>query len=252
MGALIQTKGTQKLARWLNDRFDANSIDVLRNTRTSASPLSEAFRNGDKLLKISDDFIAQNATNATTTWPADGNDILYPSATLIPTNTGNNLTKLQFSLPNATKRPDLVAIGNSVSNLTVRGNTQTGTTITGITGSVPNFSVDVSPAVKIGSANEMVSFSKGKHERLVRRWRWYLQRDLKAENNTIIREAIFAALDDKSFKRIIFQTVEDVQRVIVTTRQKLNDATEELDDEIIMSILLLTQSTTAPEKVDPQ
>src|SRR5258707_9571519 len=101
MGALIQTKGTQRLARHFNDRFDTGSIDPTRGVGNMANGVARTLRNAFAdgsldLLAISDMFIAQNAGAG---WPTDGNDFLYPSATMIPTNTGVNTSTLQFRLP---------------------------------------------------------------------------------------------------------------------------------------------------------
>jgi hypothetical protein len=99
----------------------------------------------------------------------------------------------------------------------------------------------------------LISFAKGKHERLVRRWRWYLDKDLKPANNDAIRQAISEALDDTDFASISFQTVEDTQRVIVASQAKLDGtASDELSDDMAMTILLMTQATTSPDKLDPQ
>ncbi len=257
MGALIQTKGTQKLAKWLNNRFDPNGIIVLRKTQSTGGAysglLSNAFKIGNSLWQISDAFTAQYATNATggtATWPADGNDILYPSATMIPTNTGVSTSTLKFSLVGQAKKPDFIVPNATVTDLTTRGNVPSGTKVSTVTAVAGGFEVGLPTAVTI-APGDMISFADGNHERLVRRWRWYLQHDLTAENQTAIRDAIFTALDDTSFKRINFQTVEDTQRVIVTTQQRLNN-NDELDDFMLMFILLMTQSTTAPEKVDAQ
>jgi hypothetical protein len=56
MGALIQTKGTQKLAKWLNNRFDPNGIIVLRKTQSTGGAysglLSNAFKTGNSLRQL--------------------------------------------------------------------------------------------------------------------------------------------------------------------------------------------------------
>jgi hypothetical protein len=80
MGALIQTKGTQRLARLFNNRFDTDSIDQTRNVQNSSGTLQAAFATLPNLLAISDNFIAQNATAQ---WVPKVKDVLYPSATLV-------------------------------------------------------------------------------------------------------------------------------------------------------------------------
>ena len=266
MGSLIQTKGTQRLARWLNNRFDASAtgMSVTKGASSSRGP-GTILANFDpanvlSLSVISENFIAQYAGAG---WPTDWNDLLYPSATMIPTNPSTPATPttstLQFALPGAAI-PTLIAPGATVSNLTARLKIPSGTVVGTVTPNVPPTTFRVTlvdkrvlpnpVAVPVG-ASDLISFAKGKHERLVRRWRWYLKVDLKLENDVAIRNAIFTALSDDSFKRINFQTVEDKQKVLVTTQQKLNN-NDELDDEFHMYILLLTESTTAPEQLDPQ
>jgi hypothetical protein len=118
-------------------------------------------------------------------------------------------------------------------------------TVSGTTLTVP-----LSGSVQVVSG-EPISFALGRHERLVRRWRWYLQHDLKPENGAAIKEAISTALDDDDFDEIKFSTIEDEQRVVVTTYSKLN-SNDELIDNLRMEILLMTQSTTSPDRLDPQ
>jgi hypothetical protein len=263
MGSLIQTKGTQRLARFLNLRFNgsATGLSFIRKTqRTGGIHLTADFENTtgkNSLCKISDLYTAQNATTAGTTWPQDGNDLLYPfSATMIPTNPGASVSPLQFTL-SGSKIPDAIAVNSTASNLTTRASIPSGTTVGNVTATAGGFNVTLfdqvgNPLPVPVGAKDMISFSTGKHERLVRRWRWYLKNDLVDQNDSAIRSAISAALDDDSINLITFQTAEDTQRVVVTTQQKLNPATDELSDEIDMYILLLTQSTTAPERLDPQ
>src|SRR6478672_6899593 len=100
MGALIQTKGTQRLAKLLNNRFDdsGTGIDFARTVKSSSGSLLDAFANAQlDLLTVSDMFIAQNAVSGS--WTTDLNDFLYPSATLKAASavTANNV--LTFTLP---------------------------------------------------------------------------------------------------------------------------------------------------------
>ena len=53
MGALIQTKGTQRLARLFNNRFDKGSIDQTRNVQTSSGTLQ---RHSPRFLNLAHDF----------------------------------------------------------------------------------------------------------------------------------------------------------------------------------------------------
>jgi len=98
---------------------------------------------------------------------------------------------------------------------------------------------------------DRISFGLGLHGQLVRRWRWYLAHDLLPENHAAIRSAISSALDDGDFTQIIFQTIEDTQRVVASA-QRQTDVNDEFDNTLIMYIILLTQQTTAPDPLDPQ
>lgn len=261
MGGLIQTKGTQRLQKLFNNRFDgsATGINFARNVASSVCTLRSAFLDPSlNLLQISDRFIADNAVAAT--WPTDLDDFLYPSATMKAAIDTNNTNVLTFAFPSgfaAIPAGCAIAAGSAVCGLDKKSIPR-GTVV----GAVANIgggkftvtlvdknAVAVNVTVKAG---ERISFAKGKHERLVRRWRWYLQFDLKEENHDAIRRAISTALEDTDFGKVIFQTIEDTQRVLISPQSKLNPASDELDDEMHMYILLLTQSTTAPDKLDPQ
>src|SRR4051812_17010101 len=126
MGGLIQTKGTQRLARWLNNRFDASAtgMSVTKAAGSSHGPGTMLGNfdpaNGLSLATISENFIAQYAGSG---WPNDWNDLLYPSATMIPTNPSAATATLQFALaPGSAVHPpaipSLIAPGAAVSNLT--------------------------------------------------------------------------------------------------------------------------------------
>jgi len=84
MGSLIQTKGTQRLAKLFNDRFDAGSIG------TTGGLVKAAFNDvSQDLLSISDSFIAANAVAGwPTTGTTAGDDLLYPAATMRPRTPG--------------------------------------------------------------------------------------------------------------------------------------------------------------------
>lgn len=260
LGALIQTKGTQRLARLFNNRFDdsGTGMSFARAVGSSGGALPAAFANkNNDLFAISEMFIAQNAVLAT--WTADLNDFLYPSATLKAANAVNNNNVLTFSLPAGFAAQGLgaqcvIAQNAAVCSLEPGKRIAKGITVSqapAINVAANTLTVTLSANVTVAQ-NDMISFAKGRHEQLVRRWRWYLQNDLKQENSAAIRTAISNALADPSFTKILFHTVEDTQKVIVTPRSKLTANTDELDAEQHMEILLLTQSTTAPDRLDPQ
>jgi hypothetical protein len=258
MGALIQTKGTQRLAKLFNDRFDAGSMNPTRGVASTSRTLRAAFSDGSlDLLTISDLFIAQNAV--ATTWPADGNDLLYPSATMSTTNpTGGAATNtLNFALGGLTAIPSIIAAGAAVCSLDARKTIPKGTVVGAVSAIAGgNFNITLvdknAAAVNVTVTNlERISFAKGNHQQLVRRWRWYLRFDLAPENHVAIRRAVSSALEDSDFKKITFQTVEDTQRVLAQPERQLNNNLE-FDDAFIMHIILMTQQTTAPDPLDPQ
>jgi hypothetical protein len=107
--------------------------------------------------------------------------------------------------------------------------------------------VTISP----GPPVERICFTQGRHEQLVRRWRWYLKYDLQPENHVAIRRAIANALNDTNFQKITFQTIEDTQRVLTNVETRLG-GNFEFDDIFIMHIILMTQQTTSPDPIDQQ
>jgi hypothetical protein len=267
MGGLINTKGTQRLANLFNSRF-SNLNAAGKWTSTNAVPktftgtLSDAFdKDGLDLLKISDSFIAQNASSATGKWPTDGNDILYPGATMTTTTTASATTSLSFNLPSGfSTLPSLSMIKNgaSVISLDKRSSIQNDTTVTqapvvtpGTGGGPATVTVILSQSVNV-SSGDRICFITGTHQRLVRRWRWYLSHDLKPENDSAIKNAISSAFDDSDFQAITFQAIEDTQSVLTTNEQLLDSTTFEFINQFVLHITLLTQRTTAPDKLDPQ
>jgi hypothetical protein len=261
MGGLIQTKGTQRLARHFNSRFDlANATPSARNVVASVSganiTLRAAFASSDNLLTISDNFIAQNAVAAS--WPTDMNDFLYPSATLLTLSTVTNSSTLTFTLPSgfsALPNPNTgcaIVNGAAVCGVGKTNPIPKDTTIASTpTVSGTTLTVQLSGPVTVPQGAP-ISFARGKHERLVRRWRWYLQFDLESENHETIKRAISAALEDPDYDEIVFHTVEGVQQVIVTPHAKLDNNNNNLTESMSMNILLITQATTSPDKLDPQ
>jgi hypothetical protein len=263
MGALINTKGTQRLANLFNSRF-SNLNTAGKWTSIGAVPktfggtLSDAFdKNGFDLLKISDSFIAQNASAAANLWPADGNDILYPSATMTTTAASNN-TSLSFNLPagiNALSAGSMITNGASVISLDKRGSIQKDTTVAAppavTVGNPSTLAVTLSQNANNVKIGERICFITGTHQRLVRRWRWYLSHDLKPENDSAVQNAISTAFDDADFQSITFQAIEDTQRVVTRIEQQLDANNVAFINQFILYVVLLTQQTTAPDPLDP-
>jgi hypothetical protein len=269
MGSLIQTKGTQRLANLFNSLFNdsGTGLQAARNATNllpggATTSLSAAFgATAGDLLSISDAFVAQFAG---ANWPAinPGDDLLYPGATLQATNVANNV--VTFRLPNGVNTvPTSIAKNSAVCCLDRRKalphGTQADTPSAVAGGAGGTFTVALldkggtalpNAKVKI-NAPDKICFTTGAHDNLVRRWRWYLQYDLKLENHTSIKRAISAALGDTTFQKITFQTLEDRQRVL-TTPTTLLDGDQEFGNSYIMQIILFTEPTTAPDPLDPQ
>ena len=270
MGALIQTKGTQRLARYFNDRFDKDSLPSsrlaqIRDPITSALgvTLCQAFDDAtNDLLKISDLFIAQNATVGTAAanspWPQDQNDLLYPSATMAATVAIAGSPTLSFRLPGGVNQiPGYIAPRAAVCSLDARKSIPHGLIVApnGVSaiagGAGGTFTVTLNGNVNNVGVGEKICFTKGKHEQLVRRWRWYLKYDMTAESHSMIRRAISTALDNQSFKKITFQTIEETQKVLTQIETQLDNDLE-FDDTFLMHIILMTRQTTSPDPIDQQ
>jgi hypothetical protein len=269
MGALIQTKGTQRLANLFNTVF----LD-LRETRDwrneNGDGFSELFSNSNNSLReLSDEFIAQVAVprggGAPFRWPNNnGNDILYPSATmnLTAVGAGGVANRMTFTLPaGIAARPSFIANGALIRALERKKALPRGTVAANVTNPAAaggTFTVDAQnppgtalpvPANAVGTK---ISFASGRHGQLVRRWRWYLDNDLQDENHAAIRRAILRAIDDDEFRSITFQTIEDTQKVLIQVRNGLDGGGDNLTDILHMDILLMSQQTTAPDVLDPQ
>jgi hypothetical protein len=253
MGSLIQTKGTQKLAQLFNARFNASGTGLaFAQTVTNSTNLTlpNAFSNpSNDLLAISDAFIAQNAG---ATWPADGNDVLYPSATLaLNANAAAGSSTLQFA---HAAIPAALAVNSAVSSLTSRLSIPHGTMVNNAVLAAGVITVTLSQNLTAAlNAGEKLCFTTGKNEQLVRRWRWYLAHDLKAENHAAIQRAISNALAPSSnCTQIAFQAIEDTQRVLINVQPLLDGAASEFADTYKIDIILMTQQTSAPDPLDQQ
>ncbi len=264
MGALIQTKGTQRLANFFNkQRFDANSIVRTRNLQNNIAGINTLLRDAfasalDKtpILTISDAFIAQNAGP---TWFANGRDALYPATTLVAqaVPAPNQIT---FNNP-APGWPNSIPLNVASPTITAqnleRPTIQRGTTVTMVTPAgaqtTVTFSNNVNAAV---AAGERVSFTNVNHQNLVRRWRYFLQFDLAPFNHSRIQSAVLAALFDPSVASMNFQTIEDIaQGVLVNTEYPTSgdpDDSSLVTANKYIAVALVTPRTTAPDPLDPQ
>lgn len=254
MGSLIHTRGTQRLARLFNDRFDKGSMPQSQAAQNAAGlSLAAAFADTTKdLLKISDLFLAQNA-GAGANWPNDGDDFLYPSATmtlLAPVAAGG--TALTFTMPASAKIPDSIVATAAVSTFAARFFPR-GTQVQNRAAAAGVITVNVTQGASAAiAAGENICFTKGNNEQLVRRWRWYLKHDLQAGNHAAIQRAMATALAQNSnCIRIGFQAIEDTQRVLINVQPQV-DGNSAYDGSYKLDIILVTHQTTAPDPIDPQ
>src|SRR6516164_8441550 len=146
MGSLIQTKGTQRLAKLFNNCFDdsATGIGLARTLTSSSGLLPDAFAASVTLDTISDNFIAQHAVAGS--WAADLNDILYPSATLTASAATAGTNVLNFTLPVGFAIPlsanCAIAPRSTVCNLAPKNTIPAGTFVGAVTaGAGRNFTV---------------------------------------------------------------------------------------------------------------
>jgi hypothetical protein len=243
MGALIETKGTQRLARLFNERFNATNLPILRGI----AGLTTAFgSNADSrsLLAISDQFRNK--------W-TDGSDALYPSATVTTVQAAAGVTTLAFS----SQLPAFVHNGMHIHDEThpAQNHIPKNTSISNLANSAGGpWTVTTSNNVTVSQGDTIV-FSYAAHPNLVKRWRHYLANDLEPGNHSQIQTAIYTALNDPSYIHIRFTTVEDVAQKVFTPRAF--NTTNSNDDAVDptrqhMQIILLTKVTTAPDPLDPQ
>jgi hypothetical protein len=222
---------------------------------TFAGSLDSAFdQSAYNLLQISDSFIAQNATAGIGNWPNDGNDILYPSATMTTTAAANAVNVLPFRLPAgfaALPAQTDIIVGAGVISLDSRTSIPKGTTVTAVGAPAAGaLNVTLSANVQSVQQGERINFITGHYQRLVRRWRWYLQRDLTTTNSATIQNAISLALDDSDFQSVTFQVIEGTTQTVYVITEQLLDANFEFANKFIQHIILVTQATTAPDPID--
>jgi hypothetical protein len=241
MGSLIETKGTQRLARLFNsERFDSTNIVTMRGI----VGLTTAFgSNSDQrsLLSISDQFRNK--------WTG-GADALYPSATVTTVQAVIAANRLTFTQ----RLPTFVQNGMSIHNETQPGIPRH-TTISNLQNTAGGpWTVDTNNPVT-ASAGDTIVFSYAPHPNLIKRWRYYLQNELDPANHSLIQNAIFTALNDPSYTHIRFTVLEDAtQRVISQRAYNTNNPTDDNIDpqHQHMHIILLTKATNAPDPLDPQ
>ena len=256
MGALIQTKGTQRLAHLFNNRFDIGSIGQTRAVATaSGMTLQAAFAGFPDLLTISDTFIAQNAS---ANWVPKGRDVLYPSATVIAVAvSGNDIT---FNDP-APGCPQMIANNISAADLDLPLGIPKGAIVNNVQPNHPaagqttvTFKVPAGTSIA-AQANDRISFCPLKHQNLVRRWQFYLANELLGSNQSAIQGGILTALTGTAVTKVEFQAVEDAtQTVHVETIPGTTDDDNSNIDPTHKSlfIALMTVRTNAPDTLDVQ
>jgi hypothetical protein len=247
MGALIQTKGTQALARFFNTRFGnspATATQTNLDFMRSISGLSDSFASGDPLWKISDAFLGK--------WSIDGSDVLYPTTTVITvTATASGSSTLTFTAA----LPTSVIVGMAIdddSPGTTSNAIRNRTTVSTINTARTSLTIS-QPLTSALVAGVPIVFSNANHPNLWKRWRHYLRVDMLPATHSAIQSTIYEALLDNNFKYIEFQALEsDAQKVLQATEYDLA-TTGQLDfNQKKKQIVLLTARTTAPHPIDRQ
>jgi hypothetical protein len=237
MGALIQTKGTQFLALFFSNRFNATNLPVMRTL--AGGSLKNNFAFGKSLLDISDAFVGM--------WAADGSDVLYPTATVTTvTQSAAGSSTLTFT----SALPAFVQNGMAIDDESAPKAIPRGTNMQLNSSTQVTLSAPLKLSVNAGDA---IVFSDKNHPNLKRRWRHYLQNDLLAENHSAIQSAIYDALsDDPGCTYITFQSIESASQKVLTATEfdlkngKLDTTTKH------RQVVLLTSRTTAQDPVDTQ
>jgi hypothetical protein len=256
MGGLIQTKGTQRLSHLFNNRFDTGSIGQTRAVvNASGTSLKGAFASLPDLRSISDNFIAQYASN---NWVPNVRDVLYPAATLIAVTVAPGAaagtTYVTFNDPNP-GWPPLIANGISAADLDHPVGVPKGATVTAVVHGNPAAGQTrvTFNAVVTAQVGDRISFCPVKHQNLVKRWRYYLGNELVASNHTAIQSAALTALTDLSVTLVGFQAIESsTQTVFVETIFATTNADDDNLDPTHKSLFvaLMTARTNAPDPVD--
>lgn len=252
MGALIQTKGTQRLTHLFNNRFDKGSIDRTRAVVTSSGvTLSAAFANFPDLLTISDQFIAQNANANGNNWVPNGRDVLYPAATLIAVAV--NGADITFNDP-ASGCPQMIANNISAADLDRPLGVPRGAIVSNVRHNTPaNGQTTVTFNMQVtAQAGDRISFCPLKHQNLVRRWRYYLSTELIGSNQSAIQGGVLTALSGNAVTRVEFQAIEDAaQAVHVETIPGTTDDDDSNIDPTHKSLSIILMTARTNNTVDP-
>jgi hypothetical protein len=273
MGALIQTKGTRLLVSFLGNQFgggNAAAVNLawLRQQAQPGGSLPDLINdfavaptvgspNQANQLAFSSQFLYDLSEKYATLGP-NSTPVFYPLAppfsgslqTSSGTAAGAGQRTLNFtSAPNV---PYWVSSGMTVTDATHPAAIQAGTTVQSTTSTTVTITLDVAaPGI---SAGDNITFAYANHGNLLKRWRYFLQHELKAQFHDEIRSAILQALTDTTINHIQFDAIEDVtQSVNVATEHNLVSQGGQLDPRSKhIKIVLLTLPTRAPDPVDPQ
>src|SRR5262249_45150368 len=93
------------------------------------------------------------------------------------------------------------------------------------------------------------------HANLLKRWKFYLQYELQSRWHHAIRKNILKALLDNSYRRIIFDTLEGSDQIVLASDECQSSNINDDDNDITtkyMRILLVTPLTSAPDPLGPQ
>ena len=255
MGALIQTKGTQYLANFFNQRFTnpavGGNLYDLRNLGGLESDFSKPF-GVSSLFYLSEKYRGK--------W-VDGSDVLYPtcSVTGVTSVVGHpdELTFPAGAFPMGTPAFITNAINAGSPTLLVYSESRPTSINPGIVVQAPAVSantIQLSAAVNspVVAADWLV-FINSNHPNLLKRWKYFLQNDLQNHNHAAIQAAVHQVLADPDFDHATFQTIEftsqSVSRAIEFDASASNFKSLGVK---FMNVVLQTPRTTSPTPLDQQ
>jgi hypothetical protein len=254
MGGLIQTKGTQYLANFFNQRFSSTggSLTTLRGITIGGAVPPSLISDFAKPFGVSSLFYLSEKYRGQWT---DGSDVLYPACSISGvTSVAGNLNQLTF--PGNVPAFIVNAINTGAPTLQVYNESRPGSINSGITvqASVSATTIRLSTAVNSAiQASDWLVFIDTNQANLLKRWKYYLQYDLLNKNHSEIQAAVHQVLADLSFDHAIFQAIEstsqNVDRAIEFDAAASNYASLGVK---YMHVVLQTARTTSPTPLDPQ
>lgn len=256
MGALIQTKGTQYLASFFNQRFGnpatGGTLPTLRGVSMGGVSLATDFSKPfgvSSLFYLSEKYRGQ--------W-GDGSDVFYPACSITGvTSVAGNLSQLAF--PGNIPTFITSAINAGAPTLLVYNESRPGIINAGITVQAAVNATTIRLSGNINNTNSPVQatdwlvFIDSNQANLLKRWKYFLQYDLLNHNHSEIQAAIHQVLVDTTFIYATFQTIESASQTV--SRAIEFDASASGFASLgnkYMHAVLQTPRTTSPTPLDPQ